>query len=69
MQGINDDNILDTMPMLQDLEVDLILTCLEISKKVSILQSPDIWIANTGASNDSTAHNKDIINLRKDESA
>ena len=38
-----------------------------INPKDFSLLSPDIWIADTGASNDGTAHNKGIIHLRKDE--
>ena len=37
VQGIDDDNMLDIMSMLQDVEVDLILADLEISKVFSIL--------------------------------
>ena len=42
---------------------------LEISKDFSILHSPDIWIADTGALNDGTTHKKGILNLRMDESS
>ena len=55
MQGIDDDNILETMPMMQDVEVDLILVDLEISNDFIILQSPDIWIADTDASNNESS--------------
>ena len=47
--GNDDDNILDIMPKVQDVEV--ILVDLEVPKDFSILQSPDIWVANTGAFN------------------
>ena len=40
---------------------------LEIPKNLSILQSPDIWIASSDALNDGTADKKGILNLRKDE--
>ena len=61
--------MLDLMPMAQDMEGDLNLLDLEISKDFSILQSSDIWIADTAASNDAIAHKKGIINLRKNESS
>ena len=61
--------MLDMLLMVQDVEVDLILVDLEIPKGFSILNSPDIWIANTGVSNDGTAHKKGITNLTKDESS
>ena len=46
----------------------MILEDLENSKDFSILETSDIWIANTVVLNDRTAHEADIINLRKDES-
>ena len=57
--------MLDIMPLVQDVGVNLIFADLKIPKYFNILQSLDIWIANTGASNDGTAHNKIIMNLKK----
>ena len=65
MQGIDDDNTWDIMHVVLDLEVYLTLA---VKKDFSILQSPDISIANTGALNDGEDNKKGIINLRKDAS-
>ena len=37
--------------------------------KFSILQSQDLWIANSDLSNDGTAHKRGIMTLTKDESS
>ena len=50
--------MLDIMPMLQDVEVDLILADLENSKDFSILQSQHILIAHSGESDDDTEHKR-----------
>ena len=60
--------MMDIMPLVQDVEVDLILTDVE-SQRTSVFYRVDMWIANTGASNDGTAYKKGIMNIRKDESS
>ena len=66
---VDDDSMFDIVSIVQDVVVNLILVDSEITKNFTNLQSPDIWITNTGSSNDRTSHNKGIINLRKDESS
>ena len=62
VQGIDDDNMLNIKPMVQEVEVDLILMDLWVPKDFSIQQSPDIWIADTGTLNDGTEHKKGLMN-------
>ena len=58
MQSIDDDNLLDIMPMLQYVEVQMILVDLEIPNNFSAVWSTVVWIANIGASNDYKACKK-----------
>ena len=60
--------MLDVMHMLQDVKVDLILEDIEIPKDFNILQSADVWIVDTFASNDGTTQRKCIMYLRKGKS-
>ena len=69
MQDIDDDNLLDIMPRVQDLVVDLILADLVIPTNYIILKNQVKWIAGTGSFNNGTAHKKGIMKLRKDESS
>ena len=59
--------MVNLMSKLQDIEVDLILVDLEISKDFSNIQSLNVWIANTSALNDGTAHKRSIMNLRNNK--
>ena len=56
IQEIDDDNMLNIVPILQGVKMDLILADLKIPNDFSILQSTDIYIASTDASN--VAQNK-----------
>ena len=67
-QGIDDDKILDTMHMLQGVEVDLLLVELEFPVDFSILQSLDIWFDDTSAKN-GTTDKKGTMSLRTDKSS
>ena len=61
------DSEFDIKSMLQHVGVDLILAGWTLLKDFSILQSPDIWITKTGASNDCMDQKKGIMNFKKDE--
>ena len=58
LQGIDDDSMLDILPMVQGIEVNPILINLKISKDFSILQRPFILISHMQPLNDDTAHKK-----------
>ena len=62
VQGIVVDNILDIMPILHDVEVDLMLEDLEIQDELSILLSIDMLITDYDALNNDTACKKGIMN-------
>ena len=59
---IDNHMMLDIMPMLQDVEIDLMFVDLEVAKDFKMLQSLDIWITNTSESNNGKAHKQGMMN-------